>query len=260
MCIAIVKPTGVQLPARDVLKTCWSNNPDGAGFCFNDGQKVVIQKGFMSFNKFYKAFEKCAKNNDLLNKDVAIHFRISTSGGVKPQNTHPFVISQNINDLTKTFSKCESAFIHNGIISGYGTKDYSDTMEYVTHVVSNIHDIKNSGALINSLANEKHSRFAVVTPTNYLLGGDWVKDNGIFYSNTTYKPYVYKTYTQSKAYTQSSFLNTPQKCDFCWQPFKCKDLHYTYDKNSREFYRLCDDCYKFYNGIDNYNKLDDFED
>ena len=39
---------GIELPKKDVLESCWRKNPDGAGFMFNDCNKVVIMKGFMT--------------------------------------------------------------------------------------------------------------------------------------------------------------------------------------------------------------------
>lgn len=241
MCIAIVKPKGVNLPSKETLQTCWDNNPDGAGFCYNDGHNVVIHKGYMDFKSFYNAFKICARNNNFVNKDVAIHFRISTGGGVTPQNTHPFMISHRMKDLRKTFSKCKDAFIHNGIIQGYGSKDYSDTMQYVTDIIANIKDIDHSGALINRLADEKHSRFAVVTRNGYLLGGDWTKDNGIFYSNGTYKPYeytYYKDYNKTYDYADS--------CDWCGKPYKHSELKFFYDADTKEYAFICKDCNAIY--------------
>lgn len=249
MCIAIVKPCGVEMPTKDILQTCWNNNPDGAGFCYNDGKKVVIHKGYMKFNDFYKELTACSKLYDLRTKDVAIHFRISTSGGVKPQNTHPFCVSTHMKNLTQLYCKCNSAFLHNGIISGYGTKDYSDTMEYVTNVIANIKDLEHSRELINNLAAEKNSRFAVLTHDNFILGGDWTKDGGIYYSNTTYKPRAYVRADYSKYFSKTS------TCDFCWQTFDKSFVHKYWDKTSGMLLNLCDDCYNYYNGLaDKYNK------
>lgn len=242
MCIAIVKPKGVNLPSKQTLKTCWDNNPDGAGFCYNDGHNVIIHKGYMDFKSFYNAFKICARNNNFVNKDVAIHFRISTGGGVTPQNTHPFMISTRMNDLQRTYAKCKDAFIHNGVISGYGTKDFSDTMEYVTEIIANIKDIDHSNALINKLANEKHSRFAVVTRKGFMLGGSWVKDAGIYYSNTTYKPYEYK----SSKYWNNKVWDYADTCDWCGKPFKHSELKFFYDRDTREYAYICKDCDAIY--------------
>lgn len=251
MCIAILKPTGAKLPSKDLLYTCWTNNPDGAGFCYNNGHDVIIHKGYMDFKTFYTALTTCAKLNNFDNKDVAIHFRISTSGGVKPENCHPFAVSNHMKKLTKTFVKCKDAFIHNGIIHGYGSKNYSDTMHYITNVIANIKDLDHSKKLINSLAIEHNSRFCVVTRNSFMLGGDWIKDNGIYYSNTSYKPRVY-TYT--KQYSLWPASSKTRTCDFCLNEFNKTDTTPVWDRTDKQLYYLCNDCMQFYNSVVNYNK------
>lgn len=248
MCIAIVKPHGYKVPDKNALQICWNNNPDGAGFCYNDGTAVVIHKGYMDFKSFYKALKTCNKKNNLTDKDVAIHFRISTGGGVKPENTHPFCVSHKIEDLQKTYSKCKDAFVHNGIIYGYGTKDYSDTMDYVTRVISNIRDVDRSPELIDALATEKNSRFAIVNPKSFILGGHWIKDGGLFYSNSSYKAPVIKWNKASNTATQKSLWSinpawsATRKCDFCQCTFLKKDLQSVYCKADNYTYHVCKDC------------------
>ena len=44
MCIIIEKPKYAKTPSRKVLKNCWDNNPDGAGYMYNAGGKVYIYK------------------------------------------------------------------------------------------------------------------------------------------------------------------------------------------------------------------------
>ena len=34
MCVALVKNKDIDLPSKDVLKVCFKNNPDGAGFAY----------------------------------------------------------------------------------------------------------------------------------------------------------------------------------------------------------------------------------
>ena len=53
MCIAIIKPKNYEIPTKEELRTCWDNNPNGAGFMWNDGQIVHIEKGFLKFKHFY---------------------------------------------------------------------------------------------------------------------------------------------------------------------------------------------------------------
>ena len=83
MCIIVAKEKGVEAPSFDTLKTCFVNNPDGAGFMYlNKNNKVQIYKGFMKFEDLKAKLESVY--NELGNtKDIPFvyHFRIGTSGG-----------------------------------------------------------------------------------------------------------------------------------------------------------------------------------
>ena len=54
MCIAINSPKGTT-PKKESLRESFESNPHGAGFAFVDDGKIIIKKGFMSFDKFFKA-------------------------------------------------------------------------------------------------------------------------------------------------------------------------------------------------------------
>lgn len=125
----------VCMPSKDTLKNCFENNPDGAGYMFPTKKGVCIKKGFMDFESFYNSLmsdynvtgEECP---------YVMHFRIGTQGGNIPANTHPFPISQNIDDLRQLNFYSDVALAHNGIISL--TTNYSinsttsDTMDFIT--------------------------------------------------------------------------------------------------------------------------------
>ena len=93
MCIAIYSLKGTDIPSEDILKTCFLNNPDGAGFAFNKGGKVHIVKGFMDYKGFISAFKKYDAEFGFKQRGVLIHFRIATHGGVNVGCCHPFPIS-----------------------------------------------------------------------------------------------------------------------------------------------------------------------
>ena len=111
MCIAIYKPEG-KVISQDILKECYDSNPDGAGFMYAEDKKLHIQKGFFSYGSFYEAFKKHE------NKQAVIHFRIKTHGKIDTTNCHPFAVNSSL------------AFVHNGVISGFGDSDHSDTIGF----------------------------------------------------------------------------------------------------------------------------------
>ena len=143
MCIAIYSLKGTDIPSEDILKTCFLNNPDGAGFAFNRGGKVHIVKGFMDYKGFISAFKKYDAEFGFKQRGVLIHFRIATHGGVNVGCCHPFPISSNEKQLKKSKTISDYAVIHNGIIFLTADKKnpLSDTMlfirDYLTKISSN---------------------------------------------------------------------------------------------------------------------------
>ena len=220
MCIAIVKPIGAEIPSKKILRDCWDNNPDGAGLMYNDGQGVVIHKGFTKFKGFYKYLQKLNEQVDLTDKDLVLHFRIATSGGVNRECTHPFPVTNDIAEMKKLDNVCKYGFAHNGIIQGYGSKDFSDTMEYISTVISKIKGIEESEALLNALACEHASRFVVLTKDDFELGGDWIKDGDCYFSNGSYKPYYYTSKWSNVDWKkweelEDSYFECSERCECC---------------------------------------------
>lgn len=133
MCVILVKEKGIELPTKKVLKCCWERNPDGAGFMFNDYDKVVIMKGFMTFEEFYLRLQTANEFYHLKEKGLVIHFRIATSGLKDKGNCHPYPISNDNLDLRKSFITTELGIAHNGIIRSYNGKDkiLNDTQLFI---------------------------------------------------------------------------------------------------------------------------------
>lgn len=133
MCVILVKEKGIELPTKKVLKCCWERNPDGAGFMFNDYDKVVIMKGFMTFEEFYLRLQTANEFYHLKEKGLVIHFRIATSGLKDKGNCHPYPISNDNLDLRKSFITTEIGIAHNGIIRSYNGKDkiLNDTQLFI---------------------------------------------------------------------------------------------------------------------------------
>ena len=121
MCIAIFCPKNIR-PTKAVLRQCFENNPDGAGYAFASGGKVLIRKGFYTWRSFWDDFrEHCPISGSAL-----IHFRIATSGQIDGQNCHPFRITDS------------HALIHNGNLSGKLGLDcdtLSDTGLFVANIM-----------------------------------------------------------------------------------------------------------------------------
>ena len=184
MCILIAKPKGVKSPTIEVMKKCWDNNPDGAGVSWSDGDKIVLEKGFMKWDDFKHFY----KNLNVDDKNVIFHFRIATHGTVKPENTHPFVVDEN------------TVAAHNGILSGIKNElDLTDSETFFKRICAPIlknYTIKSEefNYMINACIGT--SKLAFIQKSGIYMWGNFIEESGVFYSNDSFKrePFVYTKY------------------------------------------------------------------
>ncbi len=193
MCIIIVKPKGTLPPSKRTLKTCFANNPDGAGFMFHGNNKVYIEKGFMSFKKLRRALHSY---NFSVDDTVIYHFRISTHGSVIKSQTHPFPVTDDVWALNSLSVKTPLGFAHNGIFSSLDTDEkLSDTMVFIKDVLANK---KVKGNIYNQ--ESAHSKLVEMASSSSRLAfldyrgrirtyGTWEidKETGLLFSNDDYK-------------------------------------------------------------------------
>ena len=191
MCIIVAKRTGIAMPDRTILKTCFDNNPDGAGVMWNEERKVHIRKGFMTWYDFECFTNKLEKRLDLTETSVVVHFRITTHGGTNPHNCHPFPISSRVRDLKKLNYETDLAVCHNGVIPIKCIPKLSDTQTYIVKRLSTFRKrFYENKACMKQIECEIQSKMCFLTDKGeiYLIG-DFIEDNGIFYSNSSYKSY-----------------------------------------------------------------------
>ena len=251
MCIIAYKPEGVRFPSRDILMNCWDGNRDGAGYMVAYGGSVHIRKGFMDFESLMDSLDRDrAKTGDAA--PYVIHFRIQTQGGVRKDCCHPFPLSRDMDDLRLLRCKTDIGIAHNGIISltsrGRGSKvSYSDTMEFITEYASKIikgidwHKDRDKVELIDKLCG---GRLAILGKDGHCeLVGDWIKDGGIYYSNSSYRSYwryedpvalsewdewdEFKTnsgYAFEEDFCPFIMDGDPNYCEDCMNCMTCKNL------------------------------------
>ena len=195
MCIIAAKPAGIAMPSTETIDNMWFRNHDGAGFMYASGGNVHIEKGFMKLEDFKNALERVSKAHDLTATPMVMHFRIATHGGVLPANTHPFPVTTSVGILQKLVCNTKLGVAHNGIISGVTPrKGISDTMEYIASQLGLLYKAvpefyKNSN-LMEMIDNAIGSKLAFLTSEGQIhTVGHFEEDNGILYSNTSYKPY-----------------------------------------------------------------------
>jgi predicted glutamine amidotransferase len=170
--------------------------------------KVYIEKGFMNFEDFYNRLMEIDRKIHLKNKSLVLHFRIGTSGKNDGATCHPFPITNNFDLLRAEKTTAKIAMVHNGIISNYAyDKILSDTQNYVKDFVFCLYELNNNFLnnkyilpVLEQSCNNTKLAFLTSDDKIYYVG-DFIEDNGIYYSNATYK-YSYKKYynTTTKYY------------------------------------------------------------
>lgn len=204
MCIAIYKPASADLPTLEQMNNCWESNPDGFGYAIRKDGKCEIHKGFMKQEQMQAEYEKLKKYR---NHDILMHFRIATHGGVNPQNTHPFPITDNIKDLGKQFIVCSKCLIHNGILPIDPRKNsISDTAELALRIgesgLRNVEAVR----LLDGLTGT--NKIALMNGVGVVTLGKWIEEKGVYYSNSTYSYSSYRAYAKTYSYYGGEDYNT----------------------------------------------------
>lgn len=195
MCIIVVKPKGIEMPDTDTLVNCDLRNPDGSGFMLADGETVRIRKGFMDFAEFAEAFDEETAELDAKETAIVMHFRIATHGDVVPGCCHPFPLTDDEETLLSTSCDCPIGVAHNGVISGMSTNSHrSDTMDYISRILTPLAkmapDFLYRNEAFELLEATCKSKLAIMDATGHImLVGDFEEsDDGVLYSNGSYKP------------------------------------------------------------------------
>lgn len=243
MCIIVCKPAGVKLPNKEILEECFSRNNDGAGFMFLDKNKVRIERGYFTFADFYKDVKHYAK----LDIPCVMHFRIGTHGSKSADNTHPFAISDN--DMFLKNQRCYTniGVAHNGIISltstssYYNTDNTSDTYKFVKEYLSLIienHKFYEDSCTIKLIERliGVNNKLAFLTKDGHIERiGEFIEDNGIYYSNSSYKP------------VQTNFLisrhNAHSDIGYDWEFFRLDKIGYDFPVGACPV--TCEDDYSY---------------
>lgn len=212
MCIAIYKPSNVTID-YDTLKRSYLANPDGCGMAYLSEDSIEIETT-MDFEVFYEGYQAALEQYP--DSPFLLHFRIATHGSVDEDNCHPFFIESHEEDLLRVF-------MHNGTITPLASrcdknKGISDTVLFGLDILEHLPSNWETNPAIQKLIEYYigwskivvMDEFGEVTIFNEHKG---VWDNGIWYSNTTYKPkHVAKPVAKLSGYKNPLGFS---KCDFC---------------------------------------------
>lgn len=195
MCIIAIKPSGVAMPTKGILRRCWTGNSDGAGIAYKRSgeNRVSIAKGFMKIKTLLNALDTL---NFGVEDEVIIHFRFATHGLADAGNCHPFPLSRSIKELRTVTGEFDTVIAHNGV---FGTmpchETLSDTQKFIGGIMCSpyIKEGINDPAIQELLSGYcgTSSKLAILGTKGLVLIGEFIKDNGIFYSNNGYKAWSY---------------------------------------------------------------------
>ncbi len=118
MCLIVSSYKGQEIK-KEHLEKAYQSNKDGAGLMYSKDGRLIVQKGFFSFDNLYEQYvKKCIGNPHV------VHLRYRTSGLMDRDNCHPFIIREDEehNPLL--------AFAHNGSINGFSRINSSDTVGF----------------------------------------------------------------------------------------------------------------------------------
>lgn len=203
MCLISVCPKGTYKYTEEVtnfIKSGATSNSQGSGFMYKRSGEhfIYVKKGFFDVEKLLEAIKDANLDED---DELVIHHRIATSGiGNRAENTHPFVISENHNEIISLDIKTHKpALVHNGIFSidQYEKLDrgFSDTYAFTRYIMNDKLNfmLNDPAAFAETYSLELGwSRMALLLPNrDVFMFGDFIEDNGYFHSNGGYKRFVY---------------------------------------------------------------------
>ena len=255
MCIIAVKPRNQKLWSENTIREMFRRNPDGAGIMFlrKDG-KVHIHKGMMKVEdviKYLYHFQPFLEKTD-----VALHFRIGTSGKKDQMATHPYPVWSNNNSITKDV---ELAMMHNGILDSYGWRgnsEINDTQMFIKKTLRKLpHKFLKNKAIVELIEGSiGTNKLCFLGKDGFTLIGKFIEDNGYYYSNDTYKPF---TFTSNHSYSRSMascYIDDDEDDLFAWtrpkssNPRISQELNTLSEINSRfdDDSYVCDDENEYY--------------
>jgi hypothetical protein len=187
----MVSPIGEKV-ARDVFERMWRSNDDGFGMLFRAREGVGIVKGIHAQEMAWEVYAQLPSG-----VPHVLHFRLATHGGVKPELTHPFVVSED-SPIVKVGVSERPVLAHNGVWSLHALKAKELRLK------GPVSDTRVLAAWLGKLTKEKPlrevlrkryydvlsaGRVVVVDPATWRLHlvGDWIREGNFLFSNYSFR-------------------------------------------------------------------------
>lgn len=177
MCVIIAKPWAVKSPSLETFKTAMRNNPHGFSIAYKTANKPWKVYRSMSESLMLQHIQK----NGLLKPQSKwiFHARIKTHGEATIENTHCW-----------RDSRTDTIFAHNGTLGITADDGKTDSETFFRKVFVPIYKHEGRKAALDACEMIIHgySKFAIVMEkelNDIVLVGQWIKKNGVSYSNET---------------------------------------------------------------------------
>ena len=192
MCTFFVKKPNQRINKEHFVNII-DNNPQGFGFVYTTGTKLMIVKSpspdaEVMWKKFCDAESKFPKSHFIG------HGRIATGSKLTNENTHPFLVNKGL------------AIVHNGILRDFpSTAQKSDTVQYIEQVLRKMPtDFYKNRSIMDMVGRDiSSSKFAMLTVENkvyvvnrHLCVIDGV--SGVLFSNSNFRATEYFDYGGKK--------------------------------------------------------------
>ena len=178
--------------SREVFERMWRSNDDGFGLVYRSRGGVGVVKGIMDEEEAWELYSRLPEG-----VPHVLHFRLATHGGVRPELTHPFVLSEE-SPLIERGVVAEPVLAHNGIWGLYAIKQRELKLD------GPVSDSRVLAAWLGRLAKERPlrevleenyeellsaGRVAVVDPATWRIHvvGDWIREGPFLFSNGSYR-------------------------------------------------------------------------
>jgi hypothetical protein len=236
MCTFFVKKPSQQIK-KEHFFTIIENNPQGFGFVYTTGTKLVIVKSaFPNAESMWKKF--CDAEKHYPKSNFIGHGRIATGSNLNSDNTHPFLVNKSL------------SMVHNGILRQFpSTAQKSDTVQYIEQVLRKLpKNFTSSKAIMDMIGRDiVGSKFAFLSVDNkvhIVNRHNCVVDveTGVLFSNSNYLPTQWLDYGGTKV-AKSKVYQLPSRSSKLDLEF---DFHVDADKGEIEKqtsdWEMCTDC------------------
>jgi len=244
VCLLCFSPAGT-MPRREDIEMACANNSDGFGFAIRINDGIITSRGLNAKKVIDKFFAIREAHPD---SDAMFHARLATHGTVTNENCHPFRVA----------GDPRLVLGHNGILPMQVPIDSnrSDTRIFADDILPAMGiEILDSYADRTSLEDWLGSNKLVIMSTHPALKDNYyilnehhgVYDGGVWYSNCSYRPYIYKPiYNYSSKYIldSSKYINDTTSWGNHWDDTGCQTCGNIL--NERDFYEgyclVCETC------------------